>query len=230
MNPAADSGSELLGLVDTHLDDIREHLTDEQYRSLLTHLRALADTSPDDSRGVRRAFKRVRLSLVTLPYDHPVREVLDAERLVATAQAGRTAVLLTRDLLARITAEPAEVPDTAAIIAAVQWRLLRAPALSAAEVRDRYAGTEPPPELIRLADPENGDRYPEFQFASDGGAPHQVVLEINGLLCADVDPWGVADWWLSENAWLGGDRPASLLGIRTDSELVGAAASLVEGD
>ncbi|ADI03661.1 hypothetical protein SBI_00540 [Streptomyces bingchenggensis BCW-1] len=230
MTSGEDSGTRVLGLIGEHLDSIRAQLTDEQYQLLLTRLRALADTPPDDSRAVRRAFQAVRLCLVPLPFDHPVREALDSVRLVATAPVSRPVVLRTRDLLARLTAEPPRPPDTAAVIAAVERRLLRTPALSAAEVRGRYRGSAPPPELIRLADPDLGDRYPEFQFRPGGGAPYEVVLEVNRVLLADADPWGAADWWLSGNAWLGGGPPVALLGVRPDRELVGAAVALVEGD
>ncbi|MGW0708029.1 hypothetical protein ACWD4G_19090 [Streptomyces sp. NPDC002643] len=239
MTTGDDNGTRVLGLIAEHHDSIRDRLTDEQYQLLLTRLRALADTPPDDARAVRRAFQAVRLCLVVLPYDHPVREALDSVRLVGTAPVSRPTVLRTRDLLARLTADPPPPdteadppapPDTEAIIDTVERRLLEAPALSDAEVRDRYRGSEPPPELIRLDDPDLGDRYPEFQFEPGGGAPYQVVLEVNRVLLADADPWGAADWWLSGNAWLGGGPPADLLGIRPDRELVGAAVALVEGD
>ncbi|WP_329383764.1 hypothetical protein [Streptomyces sp. NBC_01716] len=230
MTPGEDSGTGVLDLVDEHLDDIRARLTDEQYQLLLTRLRALAGTPPDDPRAVVRAFQAVRLCLVSLPFDHPVREVLDSVRLAGTASVSAPVVLRTQDLLARLTAGPPRPPDTAAIIAAAERRLLHAPALSAAEVRTRYRGSAPPPELIRFADAELGDRYPEFQFKPGGGAPYGVVLEVNRVLLADADPWGAADWWLSGNAWLGGGPPAALLGIRPDRELVGAAVALVEGD
>ncbi|WP_225793848.1 hypothetical protein [Streptomyces aculeolatus] len=124
---------------------------------------------------------------------------------------------------------PQRAPDTAAIIAAAERRLLRAPALSAAEARARCGGATPPPELIRLAHPDLGERYPEFQFRS-GGGPYGVVLEVNRVLLADADPWGAADWWLGANAWLGGGPPAALLGVRPDGDLVDAALALVEAD
>lgn len=229
MNRGEDSGEKVLGLVDAYLDSLRDRLTDEQYELLLTRLRALADTPTSDTRAARRAFQAVRLSLVPLPFDHPVREALDSVRLVGPAPVGHLAVLRSRTLLARITPDPDPPPDTAAIIAAAEDRLLRAPALSATEVRTRYGGAPPPPELIRLDDPERGDRYPEFQFEPGGGAPYAVVLEVNRVLLADADPWGAADWWLSGNPWLGGGPPAALLGIRPDRELVGAAVALAEG-
>ena len=230
MTTGDDSGTRVLGLIAEHHDSIRDRLTDEQYQLLLTRLQALADTPPDDARAVRRAFQAVRLCLVVLPFDHPVREALDSVRLVGTAPVSRPTVLRTRDLLARLMADPPPPPDTAAIIAVVERRLLDAPALSAAEVRARYRGSTPPPELIRLNDPDLGDRYPEFQFEPGCGAPYEVVLEVNRVLLADADPWGAADWWLSGNAWLGGGPPAALLGIRPDRELVRAAVALVEGD
>lgn len=230
MTPGEDSGTRVLGLIEEHLDSIRAALTDEQYQRLLTRLRALADTPPDDSRAVRRAFQAVRHCLVTLPFGHPVREALDSVRLAGTVPVSHPVVLRTWELLSRLTADPPPPPDTAAIIAAAEQRLLHAPALSAAEVRSRYRGSAPPPELIRFADPDLGDRYPEFQFKPEGGPPYEVVLEVNRVLLADADPWGAADWWLSGNAWLGGGPPADLLGLRPDRELVGAAVALVEGD
>lgn len=49
------------------------------------------------------------------------------------------------------------------------------------------------------------------------------------LLDAAEDPWGVADWWLGANAWLGA-VPAQLLGRVADDVLLDAArAVLVEG-
>ncbi|MFF9012821.1 hypothetical protein ACF09C_07570 [Streptomyces sp. NPDC014870] len=106
--------------------------------------------------------------------------------------------------------------------------LLREPALSTAEATARCGGA-PPPELIRLPDPPRGDRYLEFQFPVGGGTPHPVVLTVNRLLLADIDPRGAASWWLGGNSWLGA-APASLLGRLPDHELVGAATTLVEGE
>jgi hypothetical protein len=55
--------------------------------------------------------------------------------------------------------------------------------------------------LIRL-NRGKGVRFPRFQFRSDG-SPAPVVLEVNRLLDADHDPWGVTDWWVGAHAWLG---------------------------
>ncbi|GAA1499499.1 hypothetical protein [Streptomyces synnematoformans] len=235
MTTGADGGADVLGLVEEHLDSIHDRLTDEEYELLLTRLRALADTPPDDARAVRRAFQGVRLGLLPLPFDHPVRAGLDSFRLIAAAPDRRLAVERTRALLARLAAGPPDPPrspgtaaDTAAIIAAVKRRLLKVPALSAAAARTRCGGA-PPPDLILLVDPDRGDRYPEFQF-EPGDGPYLVVLQVNRVLHADADPWGAADWWLSPNCWLDGGPPAALLGVRPDGDLVDAAVALVEAD
>jgi hypothetical protein len=227
-----DSGAaqRLLALIGEHRDSIREAMDDEQHRLLLTRLTALAGTPPDDDRAVRRALQGVRLALLPLALDHPVREEMDSPRLVA-APPGPSAVAGARELmtwLAPPSPAPEPTPGPAAGTDAGQDELLRAPALSAAEARARCGGA-PPAELIRLADPRDGDRYPEFQFGAAGGSPYDVVLEVNRLLLADIDPWGAATWWLSGNTWLGG-TPARLLGRLPDHRLVGAATALVEGE
>ncbi|CAL9350455.1 hypothetical protein SUDANB105_00459 [Streptomyces sp. enrichment culture] len=291
-----DSGAaeRLLALIGEHRDSIREAMDDEQHQLLLTRLAALAGTPPDDDRAVRKALQGVRLALLPLALDHPVREEMDSSRLVA-APPGPSAVAGARELMTWLahpsaapeptpepapgsmpepalgstptptpeptpepapesTPEPAPAPkpeptpepapgstpepapeptpepavEPAAETDAGQDELLRAPALSAAEARARCGGA-PPAELIRLADPRDGDRYPEFQFGAAGGSPYDVVVEVNRLLLADIDPWGAAAWWLSGNTWLGG-TPARLLGRLPDHRLVGAATALVEGE
>ncbi|MFC7263870.1 hypothetical protein [Streptomyces lutosisoli] len=221
------SAGQLFALIGEHRATIREALDDEQYAELLARLEALAGVAPDDDRAVRRALHGVRLALLLpLPIGHPVRTALDAVRLVA-APPGPTAVAGARELMAAL-ASPSPAPGTEGVAAGAQDELLRAPALSADEARARCGGAAPPPELIRLSDP-GGDRYPEFQFAAGGGTPYEVVLEVNRLLLADIDPRGAAAWWFSGNTWLGG-TPASLLGRLPDQQLVGAATALVEGD
>ncbi len=51
---------------------------------------------------------------------------------------------------------------------------------------------------------------PAFQF--DGNSLRLVAAEINTLLLAQEDPYGVADWWLLANNYLEGDIPANLIG------------------
>ncbi|MGW1071204.1 hypothetical protein [Streptomyces sp. NPDC002537] len=221
----------LLGLVGEHRDSIREALDGEQYALLLARLGALAGTAETDPKAVRRALQGVKRALVPLPLDHPVRVALDSSVRLAGHALDTAVVADARALLGRLS-EPPTAPGTAAIIRAVQARLLAEPALNfpVAHTRCHSAGLgEAPPELIRLDDVERGDRYPAFQFAGAAGGPIPVVLRVNRILLADIDPWGAADWWLSGNVQLGG-KPAALLGEVPDEQLVGAATALVEGD
>jgi hypothetical protein len=222
----AGSAERLLALLGEHRDTVRQMLGDEQYAMLLARLTALAEAPPDDDRAVRRALQSVRLVLLKLPPGHPVRRELDLSRGAVTLPGPGT-VATAQELMAWFgrpspTRRPAYGPDPE------RDRLLGEPALSAAEARDRCGGA-PPPELIRLRARDDRDRYPEFQFARGGGTPHGVVLEVNRLLLADIDPWGAAAWWLSGNTWLGG-TPAALLGRLPDHRLVGAARELAEGE
>ncbi|MFJ2645475.1 hypothetical protein ACIO1C_01850 [Streptomyces sp. NPDC087420] len=224
------SADGLLALVGEHLESVRASLGPERYNLLLTRVRALTDGA-GSAKEQRRDLQGVRLVLLDLPFDHPVRLALDSNRLLATTDLPRT-VVQARELLARL-AEPAPgpepVPSTAEIIAGVRRRLLAAPSLSAREVRTGTAAEAAPSELIRLDDPLRGARYPAFQFAGGTADPLPVVRRVNRLLLADVDPWGAAHWWLSGNTWLGGP-PASLLGELPDRALADAARALVEGD
>ncbi|MHA5049317.1 hypothetical protein [Streptomyces sp. SD15] len=97
--------------------------------------------------------------------------------------------------------------------------LLAEPALPAASL------TLPPEQthdLILLTDEHEVERVPAFQLDPESGTPYEVVVEINRLLSADVDPWGAADWWLGSNVWLDA-APARLLGTGVDHALLSAA-------
>ncbi|MEU7576645.1 hypothetical protein AB0B50_03450 [Streptomyces sp. NPDC041068] len=222
MNPE----ERLLDLVGEHRESIRACLDDTQHELLVARVRVLADTPQDDNKAVRRAFQGVRLALLPLPFDHPVRLALDSERL-AGAPLGPPVVAEAHTLLVRLADPPPAPDDWTTIVTSARRRLLTSPSLSQDEARTR-CGDPVPSELIRLQDPERGPRYPEFQFVRDG-SPYAVVLEVNRLLLADIDPWGAAEWWLTGNTWLGGP-PASFLGRLPDERLTGAARALVEGD
>ncbi|MET7291500.1 hypothetical protein ABZS79_04970 [Streptomyces griseoloalbus] len=123
-------------------------------------------------------------------------------------------------------------PDPRELLAQARERLLSAPALTEREHAALLSSHGDQPGLIRLADPRPGSstaRCPRFQFRPGTLQPLPVVLRINGLLRADLDPWGAADWWLGANSWLHG-VPADLLGTLPDEELEGAALELVEAD
>ncbi|WP_405461089.1 hypothetical protein OG786_27200 [Streptomyces sp. NBC_00101] len=244
------SAEPLLALIGEHRDSIRAALGDTQYALLLARLGELAEAPPEETMAVRRGIRGVELALRPLPFTHPLRSALDRVRLVAAPPGPETVSEALRlvNLFTHPEPEPEPAPGpeldpdpapapgplpraaSESVFARGQAPdpLLGEPALSAAEVRARCGGA-PPPELIRLLDPPNGDRYPEFQFPRGSGTPHEVVLTVNRLLLADVDPRGAASWWLGSNTWLGGS-PASLLGRLPDQELVGAAVALVEGE
>lgn len=73
-------------------------------------------------------------------------------------------------------------------------------------------------------------RYPRFQFDTEASAVRPIVAEINRVLGADCDPWGVASWWLSPSAWRADGRsPASLAEEGShDAELHAMAADLLD--
>ncbi|MFD8631239.1 hypothetical protein [Streptomyces sp. NPDC059533] len=113
-------------------------------------------------------------------------------------------------------------PMVGPLLGPVRERLLRSRSLS-----PREAGPIDP-RLIVLTGEDGERRLPAFQFEA-GTMPWEVVLEVADVLRADADPWGVADWWLSANAWTGG-APAGLLGQGRDPELLGAARALTLTD
>ncbi|WJV46498.1 hypothetical protein [Streptomyces flavofungini] len=111
------------------------------------------------------------------------------------------------------------------VLGPVRERLLAAPAWDA-DTLTRLGGAPDQPGLIRLPGAGGRPRLPRFQFTA-AGAARPVVIEVNTHLAADRDPWGAADWWLSDNAWLG-DRPARLLGADRDRQLADTARLLME--
>jgi hypothetical protein len=198
--------------------------------------------------GRKRAVARISDLIVEgLPRDHPVRRALVAGDLFASAAVDLTAIARTlRDLTAagpvakeqtaaeehaaggQAAAEPAaeEPPGESAterIVREVTGRLLRAPALSADEVRQR-GGDPADPALIWLARADGRQQWPAFQFAP-GDGPLAVVREVNQLLEAASYPLGAADWWLSPNGWLG-EQPSLLIGTVPDDHLVRAARAI----
>lgn len=53
--------------------------------------------------------------------------------------------------------------------------------------------------------------YPTFQFDAATAKVRSVVAEVNQLLDAKRDPWGVGSWWISPSGWLeDGLSPADL--------------------
>jgi hypothetical protein len=108
-------------------------------------------------------------------------------------------------------------PMVGPVLSPIRRRLLQEPSSEWT-----HLGTDR--RLIVLSDDDGRRRVPLFQLEA-GTMPWQIVLEVNSVLRADVDPWGAADWWLSRTTWWDG-TPAGLLGHGRDPELLGAARAL----
>jgi len=67
--------------------------------------------------------------------------------------------------------------------------------------------------------------YPAFQFDLDRRQVPSVVSDVNQLLDAACDPWGVASWWISANPRLGGRAPRDLIGEHEESDLLVLASA-----
>jgi hypothetical protein len=76
----------------------------------------------------------------------------------------------------------------------------------------------------------HGNRYlfPAFQFDLARKRVHPAAAEVNQLLAAARDPWGVASWWITPNTWIGGERPMDLATTRHAAEVRAAAETLLE--
>lgn len=197
-----------------HWDDVMSRLSADQASELIGLVDGLGGAD-----RVRAATRMADLLVQALPRDHPVRRALVSGDLLH----GPTADLPTLSRALREQITQIAVVDAADILRIVTARLLAAPALIEQEVR-RHGCDPEDPDLIRLDRPDGRRQWPEFQFAP-GNGPVPVVREINGLLGADTDPIGVADWWLSRNGWLN-DSPSLLIGQVPDEQLMSAARAV----
>jgi hypothetical protein len=208
------------------LDTVLAALDPQQQQELRSLITGADDRTPAQ---VLLALEELLL-WADLPADHPVSRALATARFVGTKDAGTSMSVqesleflrsfLQADPDTRILPQPQAPPaspvgpEPAAGLAdpaegqplpgygsyvAVIGRLIGLPALSPEEVRQ--AGTDPQlPELIRLQDGA-AIRLPCFQFDRSGTA-RPIVLEVNRILGAAQDPWGVAGWWTDLHAWL----------------------------
>ncbi|GGV70134.1 hypothetical protein [Streptomyces griseoloalbus] len=250
---------DLLALLVTHRQSLAAGLHDEEDREEVAAALREVREAVTAGRSASPAVRRLRRALSALPPEHPVSDALGSRRYAADGTGGRALptadaigtvlnLLETRDAtavpdpgppLSGTGAEPGPdaakvppVPGPGELLAKARERLLSAPALTEREHAALLSSHGDQPGLIRLADPRPGGstaRCPRFQFRPGTLQPLPVVLRINGLLRADLDPWGAADWWLGANSWLHG-VPADLLGTLPDEELEGAALELVEAD
>ena len=201
-----------------HWDDVLARLGDAD-RGELIELVTTINAGGDDAEDA--IFEVTPLLLRTLPADHPVRL---ATRSGIRLHSGTLA--LPGPLLAQLAALPGlALPSAAEIWAQSRRRLLQAPSVSPAALRS--TGQDPElPTLIRLEDDDGSILIPRFQLDPDG-VPLPVVLRVNAVLDVLDDPWGAADWWLGENAWLQ-QAPADLIGVVSDDVLIATAASMAE--
>ena len=211
-----------------HWDDVMVRL-DERSREDLGRMLDGLD-GPDRPHAMARIAD---LLVEGLPRDHPVRRALVGGTLLAPGVLDWPAVTRTlRDLSAATGAAvgyPApgggvlRDPPGGGVLRDVTGRLLRAAAVSEAELRG--LGLDPgDPGLIRLARADGSYQWPAFQFEPRGSVP-DVIRRINQLLGARADPLGVADWWLSRNGWLG-EAPYRLVGEIPDDLLLQAAQAV----
>lgn len=73
----------------------------------------------------------------------------------------------------------------------------------------------------------SGFLYPAFQFDTARRRLFPEVIEVNELIDAAGDPWGVASWWMAEDARIA-ERPVNCVGTDRAPDLVAAAGALVE--
>jgi hypothetical protein len=205
---------------------LQEHWTDVTARLDAGSRDELGRTLDDlDGPDRPRAMARIAALLVEgLPREHPVRRALVGGTLFVPGVLDWPAVTRAlRDLSAVTSLRIDDPPLGGGVLRDVTDRLLRAVALSEAELRG--LGLDPDDAgLIRLARADGSYQWPAFQFDPHGRVP-DVVRGINRLLGARADPVGVADWWLSRNGWLG-DSPSRLLGEIPDDLLLQAAQAV----
>jgi len=227
--------ADVIEIIAAQWDDVLRHLSTDD-RERLTALGQEFLAGADEASRYDAAQEIVDTVAPALPADHPVRRAIASEGTkYAVGQldwslAAQTlrARLGTAGLRLFVAGQPGAGPELSPaephdIVGEVQEWILAAPAVTEAQVRDR--GLDPnAPGLIRLSGPRGDVRLPAFQF-DPGGHPYPVVIQINLLLDAGDDPWGVADWWLGPNGWIGA-VPAESIGRLDDTLLVAAARAV----
>ena len=104
------------------------------------------------------------------------------------------------------------------------------PMLTEQELVELFGGQ---PEIVKIIEEErassrllglpadNGFFYPSFQFNAEQAVIYEAVCEVNEMIWAKKDPWGVASWWFSPNVRLGA-CPADLVGGRLAASMIRA--------
>jgi hypothetical protein len=230
-------GDPLLRAVARYWAEIRALASEEQWERVRALVAGTADPDP------REALAALADELWgILPPDHEICDIMRARVMSGTGADAATAdaeLLEELWLLSDLVLDPGESAWRAAHPAVppfaestdfdrrVEERLLSLPALTPDDARQR--GIDPDDvRLIRLPRPGAAPEFqlPAFQFAP-GGDPWDIVMEVNQVLDAADDPWGVMCWWVDPHARLG-DAPASLLGHGQDDLIRRAARAMAE--
>jgi hypothetical protein len=211
----------VLGALAEHWNDVRQTVGEARARNLADIVERLMAATSHPSRVQLRA-ELIDLLREWLDRDHPVRRAIrrdgDTDRSEVIDLDWDAAFTALNEVRSRV-----DEPD----VLAAKQALLAEAHYSPQEVQ--ALGADPGlPGLLRLPRPNDEAVLPAFQF-TEQGPPHDVVITINGLLHADTDPWGAADWWLRDNAWLD-DRPSQLIGVIPDELLIVAAQAVQGGD
>lgn len=228
---AKEPSDPLLRAVAEHWADIMACASKEQRGRLRALVSGAAEPDPAEARA---ALADELLDV--LPPGHPVIRVLRTGVMTGTGTRVTSAAELA-DSFARLSRLVMPGGDSAWIPPArngrdgrdkppddfgrrVQARLLGLPSLSA----DSVDASDGP--LIRLPRPDGTWQMPAFQFA-EAAVPRPIVREINELLDAEGDPWGVTCWWVDPHERLNA-APADLLGTGQDDLLRRAAMAIGE--
>jgi hypothetical protein len=201
-------------------DDVLPYLEPADLRAFADTVTLIESSSAVDQAAAGALANLMTLLIVRLPSGHPVREAIASQSRLAGPATASAEVARALRALPGISAALSLADPPASASQSAQQRLLEAAALTLEQVRER-GGDPDRDDLIRLSPGVGPVRLPAFQFDTEG-RPLPVVSAINTLLRAAEDPWGVADWWLGANAWLGG-VPADLLG-RVDDDVLARAA------
>jgi hypothetical protein len=83
-------------------------------------------------------------------------------------------------------------------------------------------------ELLGIPHKKNRFLYPAFQLEVGRARVRPIVVEVNRLLDALGDPWGVASWWITPSERLGDLSPRELLDTAEEDAIVQLARAELE--
>lgn len=203
--------------------------------------RAVANLSAlDDAQFVETL---VRALSSRTAWDSPARDdLLALIQLSSSARAVMSGVerALLDGVLSAIP-RPGDASRMLRVEAEARAAVLTHPMLSAPEVADVLGTSSRNTRDVASALRRNGQvvgipqanrfLYPAFQFDARARRVRPVVAEVNALLAAIGDPWGVASWWLSPSGRLPqGRSPADEAAAGHDATVRDLAADVTDSD